>query len=143
MRVRALAAAAVAAWSKTAVATTAAVLPGVLEQPAGASVRSSVSDATSCPGPAWVDPGKTGSPALNVEVGYKSISNNCIPGTLSMQASSDGTHWKTLASEHETTATFLTFVDHACLPGPWDYRGFYVTDDHTFKGTSPVSHFTC
>jgi hypothetical protein len=48
MRLRALTAAAVAAWSKTAAATTAAVLPGVLEHPAGASVRSSTSQATYC-----------------------------------------------------------------------------------------------
>lgn len=53
-----------------------------------------------------------------------------VPGTLSLQASVDGSHWKTLAQTHTPDMT----VSHACLEGVWSYRGFYVADDGSFKG---------
>lgn len=53
-----------------------------------------------------------------------------VPGTLSLQASVDGSHWKTLTQTH----TPDTNASHACLEGVWWYRGFYVADDGSFKG---------
>jgi hypothetical protein len=139
MRLRVLTAAVVAAWSKTAAATTAAVLPGVVEQPATASVSRSTSATTSCTDPEWFGPDLTisGSPSVT----FKSSSGGCFPGTLSLQASLDQSHWKTLTSRHET-ATDDEAVSHPCLSGTWWYQGQYATDDGTFKGTSPQAQFT-
>jgi hypothetical protein len=152
MKVRVLAAAAVAVWSKTAAATTAAVLPGMVK-PVSASVGNTASAA-------WASAGTEASAATScgfwddmvypppgtVEVAFKSRGTGCVPGTLSLQASSDGTHWKTIASEHETT-TELAYVSHACLQGAWLYQGQYTTDDQSFKSTSPrlpsAPPFTC
>jgi hypothetical protein len=141
MKLRVLAAAAVAAWSKTAAATTASVLPGVLEQPAEASVSSSTAAATSCTDFSWAGP----SIALNgdVDVAFKSNSTGCFPGTLSLQASVDQTHWKTLTSLHETNMIpGGQFIFSPPLSGTWWYEGKYVTDDGTFKGTSSQVQFT-
>ena len=142
MKLRVLAAAAVAAWSKTAAATTATVLPGVLDQPAGASVSSSASAATARTDVFFNGPRDSGLvPPVDVSVRFKGASG-CFPGTLSLQASMDQTHWKTLASQH--TEMNDVSVDHTCLSGTWSYRGFYVTDDHAFKGTiTPQEQFTC
>jgi len=158
MKLRVLAAAAVAAWSKTAAATTATVLPGVLDQPAEASVSSSASAATSCGGPEWSGPPGVPNPGfiksagdrlvsnsatgIPLAVGYTQISVDCVPGTLSLQASVDQTHWKTLTSQHETT-TAPAGVGGTCLPGTWSYQGFYATDDATFKGASPQKQLSC
>ena len=67
---------------------------------------------------------------------------SCAPGTLFLQASFDGSSWKTLAggrSEGPAAA-------HPCLAGTWKYQGVLVSDDHTYKGGTyafrPV-RFTC
>jgi len=142
MRFRVLAAAAVAAWSKTAAATTATVLPGVLDQTAEASVSSSAPAATTCTGFTVLGPNLGGTPQqVSVTTFKGSAPAACVPGTASLQASIDQTQWKTLDSQH-TSGWIL--VSHTCLPGTWSYRGFYVTDDHAFKGTiTPQEQFTC
>jgi hypothetical protein len=164
MRLRVLAAAAVAAWSKTAAPTTGSVLPGVVEQPATAAVTSATAQATACTAPQWsgptLEPGAGNKIILPpaIVVGYTSISAACIPGTLSLQDSVDQTHWNTLTdsmtttcitagcSQHETTTSpaSVGVVGFLCTQGlsRW-YRGVYVTDDHTFKGTSPQAQFSC
>jgi len=143
MRFRVLTAAVVAAWSKTATATTASVLPDVMDQPAGASVNSSTAAASSC---SDVDSpfGPFYSPAgiREVDVFYKNSGSGCSPGTLSLQGSVDQTHWKTLASQHETTAQFEFLGAPCAFPDGW-YQGVYVTDDHTFKSTSPPTEISC
>lgn len=140
MRLRVLTAAVVAAWSKTAAATTAAVLPGVLEQPAGASVTSSAPAATSCD---TLGPYSRSSGGIRqVSVDYKG-DNSCTSGTMSLQFSANQTDWKTLASQHENSAAF-NVLSAPCVSGNWWYRGFYVTDDGTFKGTiTPQEQITC
>jgi hypothetical protein len=148
MKLRVLAAAAVAAWSKTAAATTATVLPGVLDQPAGASVITATPQPTSCTsGPLWDGPhfapntgfGLPDSVYVNADLAFK---GGCLPGTAFLQASLDQSRWKTLDTEPATTEQTVTPLA-PCLAGTWWYRGLYVTDDHTFKGFSPVAQFTC
>jgi hypothetical protein len=139
MRLRVLTAAVVAAWSKTAAATTATVLPGVVEQPATASVTSSTSAVTTCGTFNWVGPDLANG---SVNVTFKSDDPNCL-GTLSLQASVDQSHWKTLASQHAGYYTGGAAVSYTCLSGTWWYQGQFVSDDHTFKSTSPQAQFTC
>jgi hypothetical protein len=147
MKLRVLTAAAVAAWSKTAAATTASVLPGVLDHPAGASVSSTAAAATPC-GLVMVAPSLSGVPQpgipVNVSAGYHDANAGCFPGQLSLQASQDQTQWKTLASQHDDTMVPAGVISAPCLtPGTWWYQARYVTDDNTFqKSTSPVQ-FTC
>jgi hypothetical protein len=156
MKLRVLAAAAVAAWSKTAAATTASVLPGVLDQPAGASVIGATPQVTSCPtGPRWDGPnfapntgfGLPDSVVVKADLGLGFKSGDCSPGTAFLQASVDQSQWKTLDTQHATQTpqfTDQTLSPFApCLAGTWWYRGLYVTDDHSFKGTSQVAEFKC
>ena len=70
----------------------------------------------------------------------------CSPGTVSLQASLDHTHWKTIASAHTTRELGGATVTHDCLPGTWWYQGQYSTDDLTYKGGTDVfnpTQFTC
>jgi hypothetical protein len=71
--------------------------------------------------------------------------SGCKPGTFSLQASSDHSHWKTLAQTHQSSwsAEELT---HECLAGTWWYQGYYVADDGSFKGGTDSAYptkFTC
>lgn len=151
MRLRVLAAAAVAAWSKTAAATTASVLPGVLEQPAGASEIKTTSAATSCPvwGGPHIVPGLFGLPTNTVSLraqlaggfGKNGGGFYCLPGTASLQASPDQSQWKSLDTQHATSASVT--LEAPCQPGTWWYRGFYVPDDHSFKSNSNPVALSC
>jgi hypothetical protein len=78
-----------------------------------------------------------------VEVGYnKSMGASCVlAGTLSEQYSADGTHWKTLTSQHETTGTSAD-LQQPLLSGTYWYRGFFATDDGTYNGGSDAVQFT-
>jgi len=149
MKLRVLAAAAVAAWSKTAAATTATVLPGVLDQPAGASAITATSQATSCPnGPVWSGPfhgpPTTNTVTFSVAVSFKSggMLDDCRPGTASVQTSVDQTNWKTLDTQHTTQSPRVELAA-PCQTGTWWYRGSYVTDDQSFKGNSNPVALSC
>jgi len=149
MKLRVLTAAAVAAWSKTAAATTASVLPGVLDQPAGASVIQATPQASSCPsGPGWEGPQYA--PANNsvvlkadlFAVGFKGGGADCRPGTASLQWSFAPSQWKSIDTQHATTETSLTLAAQ-CRGGTWLYRGSFVTDDLSFSGNSNPVAISC
>jgi len=149
MRRRALAALAVATWSKT---TAAAFLPSAFSaHPAAASAgpgesSSPSATSTSCPnGPFFQPPNLYGQ---TVEAGasttYKG-STLCGPGSYWLEASVDRQQWKALAGAH-TDSSGSVLLDHACLPGTWWYRGEYRTDDGAYKGntdTASPRQFAC
>src|SRR5215216_2451755 len=47
-----------------------------------------------------------------------------VPGTLSLQASGDHSHWKTLAQTHQSSWSFDS-VAHECLSGTSWYQGYF------------------
>jgi hypothetical protein len=68
-----------------------------------------------------------------------------VPGTLSLQASGDHSHWKTLAQTHQSSWSFDS-VGHECLSGTSWYQGYFVADDGSFKGGTDSAfptQFTC
>ena len=139
-----------------------AVTAAVAATPTLATV---MEDVTTAP-PAAADTSPTGyvpfgncllfSPGLNQNTVYTYLTGQggdgpavCpVPGTLSLQASGDHTHWKTLAQTHESYWSKFTpsSVDHQCLSGTSWYQGYFVADDGSFKGgTDSVAptQFTC
>jgi hypothetical protein len=69
---------------------------------------------------------------------------DCPSGTLSLQATSDGSHWKSLGSKHidVSVPSTLTIVSDACLVGTWTYQSSYVADDGTYVN-SHTATITC
>jgi hypothetical protein len=68
-----------------------------------------------------------------------------VPGTLSLQASGDHSHWKTLAQTHQSSWS-KSYVDHQCLSGTSWYQSYFVADDGSFKGGTDSAYptqFTC
>jgi hypothetical protein len=51
-----------------------------------------------------------------------------VPGTFSLQASADHSHWKALAQTHQSSWA-LTTLTHECLSGTSWYQGYFVADD--------------
>jgi hypothetical protein len=70
---------------------------------------------------------------VRTEMSLTSLEGCAVPGTLSLQASGDRSHWKTLAQIHRTDWLF-TGVSHQCLSGTSWYQGYFVADDGSFKG---------
>jgi hypothetical protein len=69
-----------------------------------------------------------------------------LPGTLSLQASVDHSHWKTLNQTHQSSWTKDSPLAHQCLAGAWSYQGYFVADDGSFAGgtdTAFPTTFTC
>ncbi len=69
----------------------------------------------------------------------------CASGTLSVQASADHSHWKTIAERHQDSWSGQS-VTGQCLSGTWWYQGYYVTDDGSFKGgtdSAAPTQFKC
>lgn len=152
MRRRVIAATALAAWSKTVVATAAS--PAVA---APSPVASTTVVAGPCVpgGSAMVALGPPELPATSppqVRVTgfpnhYKNTTGECSPGALYLEASADRTHWKVLGNQHTTGTGYESLaVQQGCLPGAWWYQGVYMKDDGSFKaGTDAAvpTRFTC
>jgi hypothetical protein len=81
---------------------------------------------------------------------------SCKPGTLSLQASVDHSHWKTLSQRHESSwglenadlygPVWGPAAIHPCLSGTWWYQGYYAADDGSYKGGTDSAYptqFTC
>jgi hypothetical protein len=71
---------------------------------------------------------------------------------VTLEASKDQTHWKTLDTAHaslrdpDSGGAGYAGVSADCLHGTWWYRGYFVTDDGSFKGGSDATNprsFTC
>ncbi len=144
MRTRTLATVAIAAWSKTALAAPALLADtnAVAETPPNPSTLPPSCAGT--PGGTLVQSG-TDPAMIWTTTWAKGDSASCAPATLTLQASADGGHWKTLASAHTmgSTGNSFAYVQHSCLPGSWSYRTTYLTDDRSFKGTSATQQFKC
>ncbi len=152
MRRRLLAAAAVAGWSKGIVG--AAVLPAVMEQPAGAAVVTTAEPPTvvlpspACtPGPILFVPSLVQSPGQPAQVSVFVKGQSTCPGTLSLFVSSDGQTWgKTgIASQHVDPSHYQP-VTGPCSPGTNWYKGRFVSDDGSVTirtDTVAPTKFTC
>ena len=143
MRTRTLAAVAIAAWSKTALAA-----PALVAEPnAVAETSSNPSSSTSdCAGlPSGMMQSGTNPSMVWATAWAKGSYASCAPATLSLQASVDGARWKALASAHTSgdPSNPFAYVQRSCVPGTWSYRTTYVMDDRSFKTTSPAQRFTC
>ena len=78
--------------------------------------------------------------------GSAGVASSCeLPGTLSLQASVDHSHWKTLAQTHGSVWSFGAPVTAQCRSGTWWYQGYFVADDGSFKGGTDrfATQFTC
>jgi hypothetical protein len=145
---RVLAAAAVAGWSKGIVG--AAVVPAVMQQPAGAAVP------TAAPAAVAPTPACTPTPLLSrlslggqparVSVYVKGPST--CPGTLRIAVTSQQGNWGKapfIASEHVNPGTYQP-VSAQCLSGTLWYKGSFVSDDGSVSiNTDSVAptQFTC
>jgi len=138
----------VATWPKTA-----ALAPGVVaasttgsgnrvEIPENAR-RPPVVAPPSTPAPDCTPGENVAGPALSgtdvvaltaAPTGWKSA--HCQSGTLSLSATADGQHWKTLDSRRvEANTAGFVGVRHPCLEGAWTYEAKFVSDDSSYKST--------
>ena len=145
MRRRAFAAAAVVAWSKTAVGVPVA-LATVVEQPAAAQVSATVVAAVEQPAARQVSGTVAAAVDCSATFGGHGIdlvspvfltwSKSACPGTLDVRASSDNQQWKSIGSQH-SDPDLTARVGANCLPGTWWYKGVFVSDDHSSVSITP------
>jgi len=149
MRHRDLAAIAVTA-AVAATPTLATVMEDVTTAPPAAADTFPAGSVQFAPNCSLVSPGQFGTTVSTAVAGFKGGGDGgvvpCeVPGTLSLQASGDHTHWKTLAQTHQSSWSF-DFVAHECLSGTSWYQGYFVADDGSFKGGTDSAfptQFTC
>ena len=146
MRTRTFAAAALATWSKTAVVAPLVTSPDVAR---AAEPEPATCDVHSFPFVPTMGHLATGpAPAPEATDGYVWTSmaykyGQC-PGTLSLQASSDGATWTTLATSHAVAGTWpQAYAQHQCLAGTWSYRAEFVSDDGSYKAGSGAAQYKC
>jgi hypothetical protein len=149
---RVLAAAAVAGWSKGIVG--AAVLPAVMEQPAGAAVTTAAPAAVVAATPACTPtPTLSGlslvhSPGQPARVSVYAKGPSSCPGTVSILVASEQGNWgksPVIASQHVNPGTYQP-VSAQCLTGTLWYKGRFVSDDGSVSiNTDSVAptRFTC
>ena len=151
MRARALAGIAVAAWSKTAMVASAAT-------PASASPEHHTSVTTTVPAPPPVTPTCPGGPIISAPTASgigsfttitgssTTFKSTCPAATLSLDATFDNAHWKTIDSVHMAANTAPAVqsgtVSHGCLPGSWTYRVLATADDGSYKSSQRAT-FAC
>src|SRR6266498_3007784 len=135
MRHRDLAAIAVTA-AVAATPTLATVMEDVTTAPPAAADTSPAGSVQFAPNCSLVSPLQNGTTVSTAVAGFKGGGDGgvvpCeVPGTLSLQASGDHSHWKTLAQTHRSS-WWAEFVSHQCLSGTSWYQGYFVAHDGSF-----------
>lgn len=144
---RVLAAAAVAGWSKGILG--AAVLPAVMEQPAGAVVRTAAAPTPACtPTPTLSEVSLVQSPGQPARVSVYVKGPSSCPGTLYIAVASEQGNWGKspfIANQHVNPGTYQP-VSAQCLAGTFWYKGRFDSDDGSVSiNTDSVAptRFTC